>query len=141
MKKTVLLVLAIALSCVAMSQRVSTTTAQFHSMSMEEMQMMARAQAARQAYNKQQFEEYMELAYEQWNKQDCKVFLFYSDKALEFGWHNDKMYFDRGKAYEYFHEYRKAKREYKKAIEGGYYPAKLALEQCKENMREWKKNR
>ena len=141
MKKVAFLLFSLTISCCAMSQRVSTTTARYTPMSMQEMELYARAQAAQQAYNKQQFEEYMGRAYERLNELDYEGFIFYSDRSLEFGWYNDKMYYDRGKAYEKLHEYRKAKREYKKAIEVGYYPAKQALEQCKENMREWKKNR
>lgn len=124
----------------AMAQGV-VVNSKFRPMTYGELEMQAYAEAAKQAYNKEQFEIYMAKAYERLQILDYSGFIYYSDYALKFGWYNDKMYYDRGQAYEKLHEYGKAKKEYKKAIKVGYYPATQALEQCKENQKRWKKNK
>lgn len=42
-------------------------------------------------------------------------------------------------AYEKLHDYRKAKKEYKRAVKKGYYPAQSALRQCRERQKAWRK--
>ena len=121
--------------------RYVTITPEYKPMSQQELELYARAEYARQMRNKEQFELYQAKAYERLQVLDYDGFIYYSDYALKFGWHTDKLYYDRGQAYEKLHEYRKAKKEYKKAIKAGYYPATQALEQCKENHKRWKKNR
>ena len=75
-----------------------------------------------------------------YNKGDYNGFIFYSDYALNTGWYNSKLYYDRGTAFERLHDYRKAKKEYKRALKKGYYPAQSALKQCKINQKNWKKS-
>ena len=116
-----------------------TINSTFQPLSMEELMMSARAEAYRQQIAQQRFEEYKDKAYTYLNKGDYQGFLYYSDYALSTGWYNNKMYYDRGVAFEKFHEYRKAKKEYKKAIKKGYYPAEHAYRQCKINQKNWKK--
>ena len=113
--------------------RYVTTTSEYKPMLQQELELYARAEYARQMSNKANFEKYQARAYERLQVLDDNGFIYYSDYALSFGWHTDKLYYDRGQAYEKLHEYRKAKKEYKKAIKAGYYPATQALEQCKEN--------
>lgn len=143
MKKITLLVLVLLITCFgAVSQgRHVSVTPEYRPMTQQELEMAARAQLAKQAYNKQKFEEYKTLAYERLQVLDYNGFIYYSDFALKFGWYNDKMYYDRGQAFEKLHKYKKARKEYKKAIKVGYYPATYALEQCKANERKWKKSR
>ena len=112
----------------------------FQPLSMEEMMMAARANAYRQQVMKQRFEEYQDKAYKCYNKSDFNGFIYYSDHALKTGWFNSKLYYDRGAAYERLHNYRKAKKEYKLALKKGYYPAQLALEQCRNHQKTWKKS-
>ena len=116
-------------------------TPEYKPMTQQELELSALAGYARQMHNKEQFEKYKELAYERLQVFDYNGFIYYSDHALKYGWYNDKMYYDRGQAYEILHKYRKAMKEYNKAIKEGYYPATKALEQCKENYKRWKKNR
>ena len=60
--------------------------------------MAARANAYRQEVMKQRFEEYQDKAYDCYNKGDFNGFIFYSDYALNTGWYNSKLYYDRGTA-------------------------------------------
>lgn len=110
----------------------------FRPLSYEQLEMHAQAEYARQMQNKEGFEYYKAEAYKRLQVLDYEGFIYYSDYALKYGWYNDKMYYDRGQAYEKLHKYRKAKKEYKKAIKVGYYPAIQALEKCKENHKRWR---
>ena len=112
----------------------------FKPFSMEELMIAARANAVRQQRMQESFEEYREKAYYYFNKGDYKGFIYYSDYALSTGWYNNKLYYDRGIAFEKLHDYSKAKKEYKKAIKKGYYPAQEAYEQCKVHHKAWKKS-
>lgn len=112
----------------------------FEPLSMEEMILSAKAEAYRQNVAKQRFEEYKAKAYECYNKQDYNGFITYSNYALDTGWYNSKLYYDRGAIFEHFHDYKNAKKEYKKALRKGYYPAQNALKQCKVNQKVWKKS-
>lgn len=93
------------------------------------------------AYEKSMFEEYYDEAYKYYNKGDMQGFIYYSDIALSYGWYSNKMYYDRGVAYERLHDYKHAKKNYKKAFKKGYYPARQALEACKAAEKTWKRNR
>ncbi|MDY3968295.1 MAG: hypothetical protein SO028_07940 [Prevotella sp.] len=99
----------------------------------------AQAEAYRQQERKERFDEYQDRAYNCYNRGDYNGFIYYSDYALKTGWYNSKLYYDRGAAYERLHEYGKAKKEYKRAIKKGYYPAQSAYEQCKIHQKAWKK--
>jgi tetratricopeptide (TPR) repeat protein len=141
MKKFLLTLMATI--CVAISYAQNTNyviESTFQPLSMEEMMMAARANAYRQQIMKERFEEYQDKAYNCYNKGDFIGFIYYSDYALNTGWYNSKLYYDRGAAFEKLHEYRKAKKEYKRALKKGYYPAQSALTQCKINQKNWKKS-
>jgi tetratricopeptide (TPR) repeat protein len=141
MKKFLLTLMATI--CVAFSYAQNTNhviESTFQPLSMEEMMMAARANAYRQQVMKERFEEYQDKAYNCYNKGDFNGFIYYSDYALNTGWYNSKLYYDRGAAFEKLHEYRKAKKEYKRALKKGYYPAQSALTQCKINQKNWKKS-
>ena len=141
MKKFLLTLMATI--CVAFSYAQNTNyviESTFQPLSMEEMLMAARANAYRQQIMKERFEEYQDKAYNCYNKGDFNGFIYYSDYALNTGWYNSKLYYDRGAAFEKLHEYRKAKKEYKRALKKGYYPAQSALTQCKINQKNWKKS-
>ena len=141
MKKFLLTLMATI--CVAFSYAQNTNyviESTFQPLSMEEMMMAARANAYRQQIMKERFEEYQDKAYNCYNKGDFNGFIYYSDYALNTGWYNSKLYYDRGAAFEKLHEYRKAKKEYKRALKKGYYPAQSALKQCKINQKNWKKS-
>jgi tetratricopeptide (TPR) repeat protein len=141
MKKFLLTLMATI--CVAFSYAQNTNyviESTFQPLSMEEMMMAARANAYRQQIMKERFEDYQDKAYNCYNKGDFNGFIYYSDYALNTGWYNSKLYYDRGAAFEKLHEYRKAKKEYKRALKKGYYPAQSALTQCKINQKNWKKS-
>ena len=141
MKKFLLTLMATI--CVAFSYAQNTNyviESTFQPLSMEEMMMAARANAYRQQIMKERFEEYQDKAYNCYNKGDFNGFIYYSDYALNTGWYNSKLYYDRGAAFEKLHDYRKAKKEYKRALKKGYYPAQSALTQCKINQKNWKKS-
>ena len=103
----------------------------FKPLSYEELVLETQAKAAQRAYNEQEFLKYQEIAYSYWQKGDYKAFIYYSNFALNTGWYNNKMFYDRGRAFEILHNYKSAKKEYKKAKKKGYYPAVKALEQCR----------
>ena len=117
-----------------------TIESTFQPLTMEEMMMAARANANRQEVMRQRFEEYQDKAYDCYNRGDFNGFIYYSDYALSTGWYNSKLYYDRGAAYERLHDYRKAKKEYKRSFKKGYYPAQAAYEQCKQHQKAWKKS-
>lgn len=117
-----------------------TVTSQFKPMSMDEAMMYARAKAIREQRMEQLFDEYQDKAYKCYNKKDYNGFIYYSNLALNTGWYNGQLYYDRGEVYEMFHEYRLAKKEYKKAIDAGYYLAESAYWACKRHHKEWKKS-
>ena len=141
MKKFLMLFLVAFISIKGYAQNINyVIESTFQPLSMEEMMLAARANAYRQQRMKELFEEYQDKAYAYYNKGDFNGFIYYSDYALKTGWYNSKLYHDRGAAYEKLHDYKKAKKEYKKAIKEGYYPAKAAYEQCKINQKAWKKS-
>ena len=87
----------------------------FKPLSYEELMMQAQAEAAYNAQMKQRFEQYQDEAYRRYNKQDWYGFLTYSNYALETGWYNSQLYYDRGVVYERLNNFKQAKKEYKKA--------------------------
>lgn len=97
--------------------------------------------AAKVAYEKQMFDKYYDEAYSYYNKGDMQGFIYYSDCALKYGFYSNKMYYDRGVAYERLRDYKRAKKNYKKAMKKGYYPASQALESCKVAEKIWKSNK
>lgn len=111
----------------------------FQPLSMDEMMMAARAKAYHQERMKERFEEYLDKAYDHYNNGFYKAFIYYTDFALKTGWYSSKLYYDRGQAFEMLHDYRNAKKEYKRAIKKGYYPALSAYDECKLHQKEWKK--
>lgn len=113
-------------------------TVKFEPLSYEEIVMYAQAQAARREYEKKRFEEFQEKAYSLYNRGDLLGFLTYSNYALETGWYNAKLYYDRGCAYEKLNDFKKAKKEYKKAKKHGYVYAESALQSLKIHEQEYK---
>lgn len=111
----------------------------FRPFSYEELMMQAQAEAAYNARMQQLFEQYQEEAYRRYNNQDLYGFLTYSNYALETGWYNSKLYFDRGVVYERLNDFKNAKKEYKKAKKRGYAYAASALEACKQHEKEYKR--
>ena len=59
--------------------------------------------------------------------------------ALETGWYNSQLYYDRGVVYERLNNFKQAKKEYKKAKKNGYADAERALEACKQHEKEYKR--
>jgi len=94
--------------------------------------------AAKVAYGKRMADNYFDKAYEYYNKGDMQGFIYYSDIAMSYGWYSSECYYDRGVAYERLHDYKHAKKNYKKALKKGYYPARSALESCKISEKAWK---
>lgn len=107
---------------------------------MEELMIAAKAEAMEQERLQELFEQYKDQAYECYNRGDYAGFITYSNYALGTGWYNNKMYNDRGQVFERYHEYKAAKKEYKRAMKKGYYPAEYAYKQCKVNEKMWKKS-
>lgn len=141
MKRTVISLFAAFVAVAGHAQYDCVVESHYQPLTMEEMIMAARAEAYHQQKLKERFIKYKDKAYECYDKGDFRGFIYYSDFALETGWCNGKLYYDRGVAYETFNEYGKAKREYKRSLKKGYYLAESALEQCKVHKREWKKSR
>lgn len=114
-------------------------TSKFKPFTYEELLLQAQAKAARDAYNEKIFNEFQDKAYSCLNKKDYYGFIYYSDHALKTGWYNSQLYYDRGRAFENLNDYKRAKKEYKKAKKKGYYPAIEALKRCKQKEKIWKK--
>ena len=127
--------LAICTSCFS-----QTITSRYRPMSWGDMLLQVQAEAVQAESRREKFNEYKNLAYSNLEKKDYNAFLYYSQCALNCGYYTPSLYYDRGKAFEYFNEYKKAKKEYKKAIKYGHYPAVQALEECKVNEWRWKKS-
>lgn len=140
--KRIILTSAIAfISICGLAQKLNYVSQSYYQpMSIGEMMLKAQAEVYWQQVMQQKFEKYQEIAYDCFNKGNYYGFINYSSYALETGWYSSKLYYDRGVAFEYFHDYRKAKKEYKRAIKSGYYPAQTALEQCKIHQKEWNKS-
>lgn len=111
----------------------------FKPFSYEELMMQAQAEAAYNAQMKQRFQQYQDEAYRRYNKQDWYGFLTNSNYALETGWYNSQLYYDRGVVYERLNNFKQAKKEYKKAKKNGYADAERALEACKQHEKEYKR--
>ena len=101
--------------------------------------MSAMAEAAYNRQQKERFEQYQQKAYECYNRQDWNGFLTYSNYALDCGWYNAKLYYDRGVVYEKLCDFKHAKKEYKKAKKKGYAYAEGALQSLKITEREYKR--
>lgn len=139
MRKIIAIIIGVVVLSFNMYAQV-VINSKFRPLTYEQLEVQAQVNWLREQYNKQQFEEYKEEAYERLRNLDYNGFIYYSDYALSFGWYNAKMYYDRGQVFEILNEYRKAKKEYKKAIKAGYYPAVQALKQCQEKYKKRKNN-
>lgn len=111
----------------------------FKPFSYEELMVQAQAKAAYDAHMEQLFDQYQDEAYRRYNNQDWYGFLTYSNYALETGWYNSKLYYDRGVVFERLNNFKQAKKEYKKAKKKGYAYAERALEACKQHEKEYKR--
>ena len=138
MKKFLLiLLLAVGISNVSSSQIVINS--RFKPLSYEELYLSAMAEAAYNRQQKERFEQYQQKAYECYNRQDWNGFLTYSKYALDCGWYNAKLYYDRGVVYEKLCDFKHAKKEYKKAKKKGYAYAEGALQSLKITEKEYKR--
>ena len=138
---SVVCVLIVTLTANAQNYNV-TINSQFKPMSFEEHLLRAQAEAVRRAReeemrarSKRLFEQYQNDAYKALNRGDKSGFLRLSNQALQTGWYNGKLYYDRGKVYQQYGLYRYAKQEFKKAKKVGYYQAEYALIELKEAKR------
>lgn len=101
--------------------------------------MEAQAKALENARMEERFNELKEKAYDYYRKEDFGKFLLYSRYALDTGFYNATLYYDRGKVYERFNSFKEAKKEYKKAKKAGHPYATDALEMCKRHEKEYKR--
>lgn len=129
MKKTLTILILIFTALTINAQFVINS--KFRPLSYEELLLHAQATAARDAYNKARFEEYTDKAYDLLNHGNKQGFITYSNYALQTGWYNAKLYYDRGEVFLSFGDYKNAKKEYKKAKRKGYYLAESALQRLK----------
>lgn len=148
MKRLFLLIAAVVMVATGYAQSVESG---FRPMTMEELMLpfilysqnserIQQIQEQRQQAARQRFAEYRDKAYECYNKNDYSGFIYYSAIALSTGRYNVEMYYDRGVAFEALHDYKQAKKEYKMAINYGYYPAVTAYNEVKTHKKEWKKS-
>lgn len=111
----------------------------FKPLSYEELYVEAMMKAEYDRQQKAKFEHYQQQAYDCYNKQDWYGFLTYSNYALETGWYDSKLYYDRGVVFERLNNFKEAKKSYKKAKKKGYAYAEAALQSCKEKEKEYKR--
>ena len=139
MRKALIVLITLISSVFGASAQI-VINSKFRPFSYEELMMQAQAEAAYNARMRQLFDQYSEEAYRRYNNQDLYGFLTYSNYALETGWHNSKLYFDRGVVFERLNDFKNAKKEYKKAKKAGYAYASSALETCKQHEKEYKRH-
>lgn len=131
MRNRILLLFIVLLSSIAVKAQNYVVDSYFEPKSFSQI-------AVEVAYEKRMADEYFDKAYEYYNKGDMQGFIYYSDIALSYGWYSSKCYYDWGVAYESLHDYKHAKKNYKKALKKGYYPAQQALGSCKAAEKRWK---
>lgn len=129
--------MVVGISNVCSSQIVINS--RFKPLSYEELYMSAMAEAAYKRQQKERFEQYQNKAYECYNRQDWNGFLTYSNYALDCGWYNAQLYYDRGVVYEKLNDFKHAKKEFKKAQKKGYAYAEGALQSLKIHEKEYKR--
>ena len=139
-RRKALIVLITLISSVFGASAQIVINSKFRPFSYEELMMQAQAESAYNARMRQLFDQYSEEAYRRYNNQDLYGFLTYSNYALEIGWHNSKLHFDRGVVFERLNDFKNAKKEYKKAKKAGYAYASNALETCKKHEKEYKRH-
>jgi len=89
----------------------------------------AELQAQRREAARQHFIYYQDLAYKALSKRNKVEFINLSNKALSngWGWHNSKLYYDRGIAYRDLGNKKQAKKELKKARKKGHPISKKTI--------------
>ena len=130
------LLFVLTISNICSSQIVISS--KYRPLSFEELYIEALAKAEYQRQQKERFEHYQQIAYSYYNKKDWNGFLTYSKYALDCGWYNARLYYDRGMAYEMLNDFKNAKREYKKARKKGYAYAEDALQSLKQKEKKYK---
>lgn len=124
-----------------------TPSTRFKPFTYEELLLQAQAQAYREqkeaedrARRSAQFDKYQNSAYECINRRDYHGFLKYSSYALNTGFYNAKLYYDRGFAYSQIGYYKEARKEYRKAKRYGYYLANQGLADLRQKQKRLKKS-
>lgn len=131
MKKALIVSSLLCIALMMDAQNNIVISSKFRPLTYEQLVIEAQAKAARDAYNEQRFDEYKKKAYASLNKGDKYGFITYSNYALQTGWYNAQLYYDRGEVFQALGDYKNAKREYKKAKRKGYYLAETALQRLK----------
>ena len=131
--KTILFGIILMISALQISQAQVVTPVQ-KSISFDEMlqpYLMAQANAERIAKARQereaQYNNYINKAYKALNRGNRNDFITYTNYALNTGFYNAQVYYDRGSVFQAMEDYAKAKKEYKIAKKLGYYQAERAL--------------
>ena len=86
----------------------------------ELMQRAAELQTQRNEAARKAFVYYQDLAYQSLNRGNKFEFITLSNTALSYGWHNSKLYYDRGLAYRDLGNKKQAKKELKKSKKSGH---------------------
>ena len=105
------------------------------SMALQHAEMAARIRARKEAM----WEQYSDLAYENYNNRQWNRVISSVNLALETGFYNSDVYYMRGYAYEQLGYFKLAKKDYRKAKKYGNYQAESALDALKERMKKLKK--
>lgn len=108
--------------------------------SSEMIERAAIARAQDRAEREAKFEKWQSAAVEAYNKGDYFGCLTYINYALETNFHNGYIYYVRGLAFENLHDYKNAKKQYKKAKDEGYYQAEELLKGIKDREKAWKQS-
>ena len=101
------------------------------SMALQHAEMAARIRARKEAM----WEQYSDLAYENYNDRQWSRVISSVNLALETGFYNSDVYYMRGYAYEQLGYFKQAKKDYRKAKKYGNYQAESALDALKERMK------
>lgn len=141
MRKTVLSFLFFVVPIVVIAQTVYDRPAEapiintYVPMSHEEMVLRAAMNVYKEMKAQQDFNEYVDAAYEYLQKNQISAFIGYANAALNTGYYNDWLYYNLGISYYISGQKRKGKKFLKKALKEGSPWAEHALSAIKRKVK------
>ncbi len=125
MKKVTITFIMAAMFSINVNGQVRFPTTDLYDSGMMNMYLDALKNTAETRKN--QFYQYVEIAYDYFSQKDYRNFLIYSDKALNTEYYTSELYYMRGLAYELLGLYKQSRKEYEIAYKYGYTQAKERL--------------
>ena len=133
MRKTLVTALVCGCFLNVQAQSVPLPTVDLYDSGMMNMAIQSHAQTY--GIRKQNYEMYVDMAFEAAKKDEWRNVLIYTESALDTGFWNAELYFMRGIAYERLGYLKEAQKEYKTAKRKGSIYAADALDLLKAKMK------